>query len=197
MTVAVAILAAGGGSRFTGTGSGPKPLANLHGRPLVAWALGAAVDSALRPIVLVVGHDGGRVARQASAAVIVTRASGWRRGIAHSLRAALDTLDGWKQVDAVCIGLADQPRIGAEAYRRLSAAYDAGAVLAAATYDGVRANPVLIGRELWPQARALRGDEGARQLMRTHPVVDVECGDTGDPVDVDTPEALAALEKEH
>ena len=197
MTVAVAILAAGGGTRFSGSGSGPKPLADLRGRPLVAWALAAAVESPLRPVVLVVGHEGHRVARQASAAVIVTHARGWRRGIAHSLRAALDLLEGWKQVDAVCIGLADQPLIGAGAYRRLGDAYDAGAVLAAATYEGVRANPVLIGRELWPQARELRGDEGARRLMRTHPVVDVECGDTGDPVDVDTPEALAALEKEH
>jgi molybdenum cofactor cytidylyltransferase len=197
VTVAVAILAAGSGTRFAGKGSRPKPLAELRGRPLVSWALGAAVESGLRPIVLVVGHEGGRVARQASAAVIVTQASGWRRGIAHSLRAAIDLLEGWKQVDAVCVGLADQPKVGAEAYRRLSAAYDSGAVLAAASYAGVRANPVLIGRELWPQARELQGDEGARQLMRTHPVVDVECGDTGDPVDVDTAEALAALEKEH
>jgi CTP:molybdopterin cytidylyltransferase MocA len=196
VTVAVAILAAGSGTRFSEQGSGPKPLANLNGRPLVSWALGAAVDSALRPVVLVVGHEGNRVARQASAAVIVTQASGWRRGIAHSLRAALDLLDGWKQVEAVCVGLADQPRVGAEAYRRLSAAYDDGAVLAAATYRGVRANPVLIARELWPRARELTGDEGARQLMATHPVVEVECGDTGDPVDVDTVEALAALEHE-
>lgn len=197
MTVAVAILAAGRGTRFTGEGSTAKPLANLHGRPLVAWALGAAVESGLRPVVLVVGHQGTRVARQATAGVIVTRAGGWRRGIAHSLRGALDALEGWKQVDAVCIGLADQPLIGAEAYRRLAAAYDAGATLAAAAYAGVRANPVLIGRDLWPQARELQGDEGARRLMQTHPVVEVECGDTGDPVDVDTPEALAALEKEH
>ncbi len=197
MTVAGAILAAGNGTRFAHEGSGPKPLAELHGRPLVSWSLGAILESGLRPVVLVVGHEGGRVARQASAAVIVTQASGWRRGIAHSLRAALDLLEGWKQVDAVCIGLADQPKIGAEAYRRLSAAYDAGATLAAATYGGERANPVLIGRSLWPEARALQGDEGARQLMRTHPVVDVECGDTGDPVDVDTAEALAALEVEH
>jgi molybdenum cofactor cytidylyltransferase len=197
VTVAVAILAAGGGSRFTAKAPGPKPLAELRGRPLVAWALRSAVDSGLRPVVLVVGHEGNRVARQASKAVIVTQAGGWRRGIAHSLRAAIDLLDGWKQVDAVCIGLADQPKVGAEAYRRLRAAYDAGATLAAATYDGVRANPVLLARDLWPEARELHGDEGARQLMRTHPVVDVECGDTGDPVDIDTAEELATLEEEH
>ena len=34
LLVAVAILAAGSGSRFARQGSGPKPLANLRGRPL-------------------------------------------------------------------------------------------------------------------------------------------------------------------
>jgi CTP:molybdopterin cytidylyltransferase MocA len=42
----------------------------------------------------------------------------------------------------------DQPAVGAEAYRRLARAYDAGATLAVATYDGRRQNPVLIARSL-------------------------------------------------
>jgi nicotine blue oxidoreductase len=73
---------------------------------------------------------------------------------------------------------------------RLAAAYDDGAALAVATYSGRRANPVLIGRELWPDALALRGDEGARGLMRSHPAVEVDCSDTGDPHDIDTPADL-------
>ena len=94
----------------------------------------------------------------------------------------------------MCIGLADQPRIGADAYRRLAAAYDDGATLAVATYGGVRANPVLLARSLWPAARKLDGDEGARVLMQTHPVVEVVCDGTGDPQDVDTLEDLRAIE---
>ena len=43
---------------------------------------------------------------------------------------------GGAQVGAVCVGLADQPFVGPDAYRRLAAAYDAGATLAVATYDG-------------------------------------------------------------
>lgn len=193
-TTAVAVLAAGRGSRVVGAGDTPKPLLELGGRPLVSWALDAAMESALRPVVLVVGHQGAKVGRVVPQGVSVVRARGWRAGIALSLRTALDALEGWAQVGAVCIGLADQPRVGADAYRRLAAAYDDGATLAVATYGGVRANPVLLARSLWPAARELDGDEGARVLMRTHPVVEVVCDGTGDPRDVDTLDDLRALE---
>ncbi|MGZ4754658.1 MAG: nucleotidyltransferase family protein, partial [Acidimicrobiia bacterium] len=89
---------------------------------------------------------------------------------------------------------ADQPRVGADAYRRIAAAYDGGVPLAVATYGGVRANPVLLARSLWAEARTLDGDEGARVLMRTHPVVEVACDGTGYPDDVDTIEDLQAME---
>ncbi|MGZ6994600.1 MAG: nucleotidyltransferase family protein [Acidimicrobiia bacterium] len=191
---AVAVLAAGRGSRVAGAGNTPKPLLELRGRPLVTWAVDAALASGLRPALLVVGHQGSKVGRVAPQGVSVVRASGWHSGIARSLRAALVALEGWAQVGAVCIGLADQPRIGSEAYRRLASAYDDGATLAVATYGGVRANPVLLARSLWAEARTLDGDEGARVLMRTHPVVEVACDGTGYPDDVDTIEDLQAME---
>ncbi|MGZ6977651.1 MAG: nucleotidyltransferase family protein [Acidimicrobiia bacterium] len=191
---AVAVLAAGRGSRVAGAGNTPKPLLELRGRPLVTWAVDAALASGLRPALLVVGHQGSKVGRVAPQGVSVVRATGWRSGIARSLRAALVALEGWAQVGAVCIGLADQPRIGSEAYRRLASAYDDGATLAVATYGGVRANPVLLARSLWAEARTLDGDEGARVLMRTHPVVEVACDGTGYPDDVDTIEDLQAME---
>jgi molybdenum cofactor cytidylyltransferase/nicotine blue oxidoreductase len=167
---------------------------DLRGRPLGSWAIDAAMASGLRPVVLVVGYRASAVERIALPGVTVVRARRWRRGIARSLRAALDALEGWAQVGAVCVGLADQPCVGAEAYTRLAAAYDDGATLAVATYGGVRGNPVLLGRALWPDARRLDGDEGARVLMRSHPVVEVACDGTGRPDDVDTIQDLRAID---
>ncbi len=54
---------------------------------------------------------------------------------------------------------------------------------------------MLLGRSLWPEVRTLDGDEGARALMRSHPVVEVECDGTGDPTDVDTVDDLRAMEQ--
>ena len=191
--VAIAVLAAGRGQRAAT--STPKPLLELRGRPLVGWALDAAMATDLRPVVLVVGHQGGAVQRLAPEGVLIARARRWRRGISRSLRAALDTVRDWAQVQAVCIGLADQPLVGAEAYERLAAAHRDGASLAVATYEGVRGNPVLLDRSLWPEARKLRGDVGARALIDGHPVIEVDCTGTGDPQDVDTLEDLSELEE--
>jgi CTP:molybdopterin cytidylyltransferase MocA len=191
--VAIAILAAGRGSRLEI--DVPKPLVEVHGRSLVSWALDAATASGLRPVVLVVGHRGDAVARAAPEGVQVVRARRWRRGIARSLRAALEALDPWAQVGAVAVGLADQPLVGAGAYLRLADAYRAGASLAVATYHGRRGNPVLLGRSVWPEAQRLDGDVGARALMSDERVVEIDCTDTGSSTDVDTLDDLRSAER--
>lgn len=192
MTVAAVVLAAGRGSRLDVDHA--KPLLPYRGRPLVAWALDAALAGGGTPVLLVVGHDAEAVAASAPEGVQVVVSPRWADGISASLRVALDTLEADPAVSAVCVGLADQPRVGPEAYRRLAAAGEGGAAIAVATYGGRRGNPVLLGRAVWAEARSLTGDEGARQLMRRHPVVEVDCTGTGDPADVDTLDDLVALD---
>jgi CTP:molybdopterin cytidylyltransferase MocA len=196
--IAAAVLAAGQGSRF---GSRPKLTQPLGDRAVVAWALGAARGSGLQPVVLVVGREAGAVRAAAAAgdgdtggSLIVARNDRWSSGIASSLQTAILALQPQAAVVAVVVGLGDQPGVGAEAYRRVARAYDSGARLAVATYAGTRANPVLLARDHWDEALGLEGDEGARALMRRHPVVEVPCDGTGEPTDVDTPHDLAALE---
>ncbi len=191
--IAAAVLAAGRGERFGG--DVPKVLVPFRGRPLVAHALAAATESGLAPVVLVVGHAADAVsARCPDGGIVLVRNDEWRHGIASSLVAVLRELTPRTDVEAVVIGLADQPLVGAEAYVRLAAAYDDGARLAVATYHGVRGNPVLLAREHWDGAMALTGDEGARVLFRRHEPTEVPCDGTGLPTDVDTPTDLVALE---
>jgi molybdenum cofactor cytidylyltransferase len=194
VTVAIAILAAGRGSRLGGELA--KPLLPFRGTSLLAHAVDAATSSGLAPVLVVIGHRADEVAAAVPSGVEIVRAREWERGVSGSLRAALDALEPVDGVGAVCLGLADQPLVGPDSYRRLAAAYDEGAELAVATYDGARGNPVLLARTHWPEARALDGDVGARALMRNHPVVEVDCTSTGSPVDVDTLTDLHTLEPE-
>ena len=186
------MLAAGRGVRFGG--DAPKQLVRLGGRPLAAYAVDAALASGLSPVVVVVSDERVEAALRSLGSVTFVRNDAPERGISSSLQSALRALEPDDQVDAVVVGLADQPLVGPDAYRRVAHAYDDGARLAVAVYDGVRGNPVLIGREHWPEALALTGDEGARVLLRRHGAREVPCEGTGDPTDIDTPDARAAVE---
>ena len=111
--------------------------------------------------------------------------------LATGLRALAET-----DAEAAVVALADQPLVGAEAVRRLIAAYRDGASVAVAAYDGTPRNPVLIARGHWPTVIELAaGDTGARAFLRARPelVTQVECADTGSPDDVDTAEDLARV----
>ncbi|MFZ4675453.1 MAG: nucleotidyltransferase family protein [Nodosilinea sp.] len=193
MNVAVAILAAGWGARFGG--DRPKPSVPWQGKPLVGHALSSALASGAIPVLVVVGYRAEQVTPLVPVGVQVVVNSYWPAGLATSLQAALVALEPVTEVAGVCIGLADQPLVGPNAYRQLIAAAYQGSELVVATYNGQRQNPVYLSRNLWPQAMQLIGDSGARQLMATHLVTEVPCDDTGDPFDIDTPADLDHLTK--
>ena len=145
--------------------------------------------------MVVVGYRAAEVAAAAGALAEIVENPDWQSGMSTSLRAGLAAVIADTTVTAVAVALADQPRIGAEAYRRLAAAHREGAELAVATYGGKRGHPVLIGRSHFEEAMRMTGDEGARSLLAAHDVVEVPCDGTGDATDVDTPADLAALEE--
>ena len=190
MTVAAAVLAAGRGSRLGGDAS--KPLLEWRGRPLVAWALDAVLESGLAPVVVVVGYRADEVRATVGTHAEVVENPEWEEGIASSLRTVLGVMTPDAAVDAVAVGLADQPLVGPEAYRRVAATYGE---LVIPTYAGQPGNPVKLARSLWPEALELRGDVGARALARDR-AVHVDCTGTGSATDVDTLEDLERLQQE-
>lgn len=187
--IAIAILAAGKGSRFDD--QNPKLLALLKGRSLLSYALKAAIESTLSPILLIVGNKKEQIINNCVENVQIVYNAEWEQGMSTSVKTALETLENDLKITAVCIGLGDQPYIGAKAYQRLAnVTTEHEQFLAVATYNQKRRNPVLIPRSLWPKAKQLTGDIGAKQLMSMYPVIEVDCTDTGNPIDIDTKEQL-------
>jgi CTP:molybdopterin cytidylyltransferase MocA len=183
--VAGILLAAGGGSRL----GQPKALVELGGEPLARRGIALLRDGGTAPVIVVTGA----VAVDLPG-ILAVHNPRWRTGMGSSLTAGLATVPD--SCSAAVIALVDQPLVGAEAVRRLIAAHASGASVAVAAYDGAPRNPVLIGREHWPEVTALAvGDAGARPFLRAHPdlVTLVECGDTGRPDDVDTRSDLDRL----
>ena len=184
--VAGILLAAGEGSRL----GQPKALVEVGGWTLAERGVALLMDGGADPVLIVTGA----VPVTIPEAVAVHNPD-WQTGMGSSLATGLRALED-SDVGAAVVALADQPRVGAEAVRRLIAAYRDGAPVAVATYDGKPRNPVLIAREYWPEVLTMaHGDTGARPFLRAYPelVTQVECGDTGAPDDVDTPQDLARV----
>lgn len=201
--VAGILLAAGEGSRL----GRPKALVELGGRTLAERGVSLLLEGGADPVLVVTGAALLPTSLPTSEVRTVHNPD-WRTGMGSSLAAGLRALgagalgaggSGPSPADgcaAAVIALADQPLVGSEAVRRLIAAYRDGASVAVASYDGKPRNPVLIAREHWDAVLELAaGDTGARPFLRAHPelVTLVECGDTGSPYDVDTPEDLARV----
>ena len=171
---------------------GPKALVELRGEPLVRRALRVLAEGGCTPLLVVVGAAAADVRAVLPPEVRTVEAVDWAEGMGASLRAGLDALATLDPTpDAALVHLVDLPGVTSAAVARLVS--DAGpGVLRRASYGGVPAHPVLIGRSHWSGVReAATGDAGARRYLAGHPALElVECGDIADPEDVDTPEAL-------
>jgi CTP:molybdopterin cytidylyltransferase MocA len=183
--VAGVLLAAGAGSRL----GRPKALVEVAGVRLVDRGTRVLRAGGADPVVVVTGAAPVEVP-----GVIAVANPDWASGMGSSLAAGLRAVpDGCA---AAVVALVDQPLVGAAAVARLIGACAAGARAAVAAYHGRPRNPVLLGREHWPEViRLAAGDVGARPFLRAYPelVTLVECADTGRPDDVDTPADLARI----
>jgi molybdenum cofactor cytidylyltransferase len=194
--VGAVLLAAGRGTRMGGPN---KLLAEVDGKPLVRHAAEAALAAGLAPIVLVTGHQNDAVERAlADLPLVKAHNPAYAEGLSTSLRAGLAALPD--EIDGAVVLLGDMPRVDAGLIKRLVAAFrpDEGKLAVVPVRDGDRGNPVLFARRFFPELLKVTGDVGGRGLLGEHgeAVVEVPVEGEGAFVDVDTPEALAALRGE-
>lgn len=183
MSVACAVLAAGGSSRL----GRPKQLVRVHeSSTLVRWAAQCACGSCCWPVSVVVGAAGSDVS-EAVGSLPIDIVSGfeWREGIAASIRAATHWAAD-REATALLICLCDQPLLSTRHLNALWRASNEGEKLAASYYAGKPGVPAVFPARDFGALVALRGDEGAASFLRSTPgVVHVPWWE-GE-IDVDTP----------
>ncbi len=190
--VAAVVLAAGQSRRMGATN---KLLAPVDGRPMVRHAVDAALASQADPVVVVTGHDAASV-RQALDGLDVRFADNrdYGDGLSSSLKAGIAAVG---DADGAVVLLGDMPRVTAAHIDTLIAAFDPveGRGICVPTWQGARGNPVLWGRAYFGEIAAITGDVGAKHLIgaNAEAVAEVALDSDAVLVDVDTPDALAAL----
>ncbi len=189
MRIGAIVLAAGEGRRFGGN----KLTIPIGGEPVITRVL-KALTSIDR--VVIVGAYAEELMQYLRNEVVIYNPN-YREGISTSIKLGLRFFQDY---DAVLIVLGDMPLITRETISKIINAYHEGCTAVIPTYKGLRGNPVLIHRSLFNELTRLKGDVGARELLRDRAdVCYVECGPEVI-MDIDTPDDLAKIEriiKEH
>ena len=194
--IAAIVLAAGKATRMGGPN---KLLSDVGGKPMVRIAVEQALASKASPVFVVTGHQHEQVrAVLKDLPVIFVQNPDFAEGLSTSVKAGVAALP--EEIDGAIVCLGDMPQVTAALIDRMLGAFDPekGALIVIPTAEGKRGNPVLWSRRFFPELIALEGDIGARQLIAAYPeaVVEVPVGGDAAFLDIDTPDALAALRAE-
>ena len=189
--IAALVLAAGLSSRMGVN----KLLQDWGGKPLLRWTVEAALNSEVRPVIVVTGNESSKIeAALKGLDVQFVHNREFREGLGTSLKVGIATVPD--SVDGAMVLLGDMPEIGVHLINRMVAAFspaDSRSICVAA-HGNRRGNPVLWSRVFFPEIEALKGDEGAKCLLSEHEEFVYEIEADGSVLrDIDTPEALAAL----
>lgn len=188
-----AILAAGRGERF----GGGKLAVPLGGRPLLLWALEAALWSGLERVLLVLGQSAEalRPLLPADPRLEVLVNPRHQEGIGTSLALAAARAQA-AGVSGLAVLLGDMPLVSPCLLAAVAtAALSAPAGLAAASLPGRRGHPVAFAARHLPDLMLLVGDEGGRKLLeRQTQGLALVPAPPASQRDVDRPEDLASVE---
>jgi molybdenum cofactor cytidylyltransferase len=177
------ILAAGKARRF----GGEKLLAALKGQPVIDHVLDAVAGFPFHAVTTVVRPDSRLPEHLKDRAVIPVVNPLADQGMGTSLAAGIAALP---PVDAAFVVLGDMPAIPTGLFSRMTAAMETSAAdIVVPVRDGRQGHPVLFARRCFADLTALRGDAGAKAIIRSggYTVVPVETDDPGVLRDIDLP----------
>lgn len=185
--IAILLLAAGASSRMQGR---DKLMEEVDGEPLLSLMCRRAGQTGLPVFVTVPNPDHPRTTAACNAIPVPVPDAA--EGMAASIRRGTAVLPA--EADAVMILPADMPEITAQDMLHLAAHFRGpdSPILRAASQDGTPGHPVLFPRRCFAALKSLRGDQGARGILKAETVQPVPLPGRHALTDLDTPEDWAA-----
>jgi molybdenum cofactor cytidylyltransferase len=185
----VFLILAGGESRRMGL---PKLMLVYKDKSLLAHAIAKAKAVTPKGLVVVGAYAEDYQAEAEKEGAKVIRNPEWAEGLASSLRVGIASLS--KNVEAALIILPDQLFVPPQHLQTLVETWhNTKAELVFSRYEGIVGAPCVIARSLFGKVQTLRGDKGAKALVRDGvTVAEVELEHFQD---IDTPEDARRLEE--
>jgi molybdenum cofactor cytidylyltransferase len=183
--VVAVVLAAGDSTRL----GQPKQLIPLAGRPALAWTLDALRRSSVDRITVVLGHAADEIRSTVDLTDIsVVQNDDYAEGQSTSVLAGIRSLG--EGVGAALMVVGDQPLLSPDVVNTIVTAFrQTGGPFIVPLYEGEWGNPVLLARGTWQYLEGLRGDTGARPILRKNMDMVLEVPVPGPaPDDIDTRE---------
>ena len=190
------IMAAGMSRRF----KSPKQLLKIKGRFMINRVIDAALESRLDAIILVLGHRLEDVREAIGKRIDSTRLAvavnpEYKKGLSGSLRAGVQALEGHR-CSSIMFLHGDQPMLDSATINEMLTRFKASKKkICVPVCGGKRKTPVIFNKTFFPEFVHIKGDIGARRIIRANPreILEVEMNDPLPFFDIDTRQDLERL----
>jgi len=183
--IAAVVLAAGASSRM----GKPKLTLPVSGEPMLGKTLDIYRRALVDRVVVVLGANAAKLREEVKfekETVILNPL--FRNGMSGSLKLGLKAVE--KEADAMIVALGDQPYVSPDTINTMIEVYSrTNASVVIPTYRGIRGNPVLFDKSVFPEIKRIKGDKGAKSVVERHSesLREVAVEDSGVLFDIDTP----------
>ena len=165
MKIGILILAAGASSRL----GEAKQLLKFEGKTLLRRAAETALAANQYLVAVVLGFNADVLKTEIEDLPLeIVAATDWQDGMSRSISAGLRRLtETAPDLSAAVVMLCDQPLITLQTIEKLIEEYQkTGKAIVAAEYNETIGVPALFAREKFDELLALKGDAGARSLIK-------------------------------
>jgi molybdenum cofactor cytidylyltransferase len=164
----IILLAAGQSARL----GKPKQLLNYKGKTLLEHSLQVAIDTQLQPIVTVLGSNADLLKKSVEhfdTKVIIN--DQWSEGMASSIRCGIEELIKiTPTIAGVIIMVCDQPYVTAKLLTDLVEKHEhSSKPIVASSYKNNIGTPALFDKTIFALLLSLKGDSGAKKIMKSNP----------------------------
>ena len=157
-----------------------------------------AIDTRIKPIIAVLGANADLLIKEIEnkeTTIVINKE--WNEGMASSIHCGINQLMKIAPgIDAAIIMVCDQPFVSAKLLKELMEKYEeTGKPVIASSYENSLGTPVLFDQTIFATLLELKGDTGAKRIIKENPgwvsVVNFPLGN----IDIDTEADYEALVK--